>query len=79
MVTELEVGVHQRDLATELAMERDRRVDRDGRRADTALGAVERERPAGRRPGQERLLGANRASRLLIRASSSAGWSGLIR
>ena len=56
VVAELEVGVHQRDLAAELAMERDRRVDRDGRRADPALGAVERERPAERRPGQERLL-----------------------
>ena len=58
VVAELEVGVHQRDLAAELAMERDRRVDRDGRRADAALGAVERERPAERRPGQERLLAA---------------------
>ena len=43
VVAELEVAVDQRDLAAELAMERDGRVDRDRRRADTALGAVERE------------------------------------
>ena len=79
VVAELQVGVDEADLAAELAMERDRRVDRDRRRAHAALGAVEREHPAERRAGEQRLRGAKRASRLLIRASSSAGWNGLIR
>ena len=80
VVAELQVAVDEADLAPELAMERDRGVDRDGRRADAALGAVEREDPAERRPGEQRRpCGAKRASRLLIRASSSAGWNGLIR
>ena len=80
VVAELEVAVDQRDLASELAMQRDRRVDRDGRRADPALGAVEREDRARAAAGRAATpSGAKRASRLLIRASSSAGWNGLIR
>ncbi len=54
VVAELQVAVDQRDLAPELAMERDRRVDRDRRRADAALGAVEREDATERRPGEQR-------------------------
>jgi hypothetical protein len=38
-------------------MQRDRRVDRDRRRADAALGAIEGERAAERRPGEQGLLG----------------------
>ena len=59
VVAELEVAVDEADLAAELAMERDRGVDRDRRRPDAALGAVEREDPAERRPGQR----ARRAAR----------------
>jgi hypothetical protein len=74
VVAELEVGVDERDLAAELAMQGDRRVDRDRRRADAALGAVERERSDRAAAGPSSASrGANRASRLLIRASSSAG------
>ncbi len=54
VVAELEVAVDQGDLAPELAVERDGRVDRDGRRPDAALGAVEREDPPERRPCEER-------------------------
>ena len=53
VVAELEVAVDQADLAPELAVEGDRGVDGDGRRPDAALGAVEREDPAHRRPGQQ--------------------------
>ena len=67
VVAELEDAVDEGDLAVELAMERDRRVDRDRRRADAALGAVEREHlaraAAGRRAASS--CGAKRASRLL--------------
>ena len=80
MVAELQVAVDQADLAAELAVEGDRRVDRDRRGAHAALRAVEREHAPERRPGEhQRPCGAKRASRLLIRASSSAGWNGLIR
>jgi hypothetical protein len=55
VVAELEVAIDQADLAAELAMQRDGGVDRDGRRAHAALRAVEREDPAHRRAGQQRL------------------------
>ena len=54
VVAELEVAVDEADLPPELAVERDGGVDRDGRRPDAALGAVEREDPAERRARQER-------------------------
>ena len=56
VVAELEVAVDERDPPAELAVERDRGVDRDRRRADAALGAVEGEDPAERRPADERLV-----------------------
>ena len=55
VVAELEVAVDEGDLAPELAMERDRRVDRDRRRAHAALGAVVDVDPPERRPADERL------------------------
>ena len=55
VVAELEVAIDQRDLPAELAMERDRRVDRDRRGPHTALGAVEGEDATERRPGEQRL------------------------
>ena len=53
MVAELQVAVDQADLAPELAMERDRGVDRDRRRADPALGRIERQDATHRRLGQQ--------------------------
>ncbi len=54
VVAELQVAIDQCDLAPELAMERDRGVDRDGRRPHPALGAVERQGATERRPGEQR-------------------------
>ncbi len=50
VVAELEHRIHERDLAIELVVQRDRRVDRDRRRPDAALGAVEGDQLAHRRP-----------------------------
>ena len=40
MVAELEVGVDEDDSTMQLAMERDGRVDGDGRRSHATLGTV---------------------------------------
>ena len=55
VVAELQVAIDEADLAPELAVEGDRRVDGDGRRPDAALGPVEREDPPHRRPGEQRV------------------------
>ena len=47
--------VDQADLAAEFLVKCDRRVDRDGGRPDSALGAVESQDPPHRRPSEERL------------------------
>ena len=82
VVAELEVGVDQRDRALELAVQRDRRVDRQGRRADAALGAVEGDAPAesvcGRSPAAW-ACGRTGRGRPRTRADSSCGWTGLAR
>ena len=55
VVAELEIGVDEADLRPSSLVEGDRRVDRDGRRADPALGAVESQDPAHRRASEQRL------------------------
>ena len=57
MVAELQVAVDEDDLPTQLAMERDGRVDGDGRGAHAALGAVVRVDAAQRRASDQRVLG----------------------
>ena len=80
VIAELQVAVDEADLAPELAVQGDGGVDRDGRRARRRPW---RRRTRGSDPVGGRASsvsrGAKRASRLLIRASSSAGWNGLIR
>ena len=56
MVAELEVAVDQADFPTELAVEGDRRVDRDRRRPDAALRPVQGEDAPERWPPDERLV-----------------------
>jgi hypothetical protein len=57
MVAELQVAVDEADLAAELAVQRDRRVDRDRRRAHAALRTVEGVHAPERRPREHQLLG----------------------
>ena len=89
VVAELEVGVHEHDALAQVLAQRDAGVDEQGRRAHTALGAVERDDLAPRLEGLGRLLagrrwrrrracagGGKRASRRRTLATSSAGWTG---
>ena len=55
VVAELEIGVDEDDLPAQLAVQGDRRVDRDRRRAHAALRAVEREDVTHRRPADEQV------------------------
>ena len=80
-VAELEVGVDERRAALQPAGQGDGGVDRHGRGAHAALGAVEAaqaaERRPSRRPASASARRPERASSALMRAISSSGWNGL--